>query len=62
MSFAHCNHGMVECLLLCLATAVGLTFIPTPTAMPFFFPFLPLLLLPLSYKQAHEFSTCMQVR
>lgn len=42
----------VKGLLLCLVTAVGLTLFPVLTAMPFFFNFLPLLLLPLSCKCA----------
>ena len=43
---------------MCRAVAVGLTFIAEPTAMPFFFPFVPALLLPLSYKHSY-ISSCI---
>ena len=49
---------MGEGSLLCRAIAVGLTFIAEPTAMPFFFPFVPALLLPLSYKHSY-ISSCI---
>ena len=50
---------MVEGSLVRLATAVGLTLTPGLTAMPFFFIFLPLLLLPLPCRQCCVLNGCM---